>query len=211
MSSHSTLAESSQAMSRRAAVNTTMNFDDASSILDPIIDNEMEMDEELDQAANEIQQRYGSEKLHEINDRAYISSDEEVNTVTANNDQRQSRQIHEPAVVVEEEAEDEASISAAIEKQKKSLKASMKRSQEQALEQDKSFVTNPSEHYTAIVVKNLIKSDTAAPPQQPNIEPQNNVVNFKCFRKVGHAKIALIPVRKHLSADLIIDAASAAE
>ncbi|KAG2176498.1 hypothetical protein INT43_005738 [Umbelopsis isabellina] len=185
MSSHSAPAESSQAMPRRAAMNKTLNLDDASSILDPIIDDEIEMDEELDQAANEIQQRYGSEKLQEINDRAYISSDEEVNTMTANNDQPQHRQTHDPAVVVEEEAEDEASISAAIEKQKKSLKASMKRSQEQALEQDNSFVTNPSEHYTTIVVKNLIRPNTAR-PQQPEIEPQTNVVNYKRFRKAQH-------------------------
>ncbi|KAJ2959793.1 hypothetical protein NQZ79_g4771 [Umbelopsis isabellina] len=182
---HLTPAESSQAMSRRAAVNKSLNVDDASSILDPINDNDMEMDEELDQVANEIQQRYGSEKLQEINDRAYVSSDEDANTVTANNDQRQSRRTHEPVAVVEEEPEDEASISAAIEKQKKSLKESMKKSQEQALEQDNSFVTNPSEHYTTIVVKNLIKPDTT-PPQQSENGPQNNVINYKRFRKTQH-------------------------
>ncbi|KAM3589073.1 hypothetical protein VKS41_001497 [Umbelopsis sp. WA50703] len=186
---HSAPAESSHAMPIRAAVNISLHIDDASSILDPIDDHEaeMEMDKELDEAANEIQRRYGSEKLQEINDRAYVSSDEEVNEVSLHVSQRRSGssgQVNDQAVMAVE-VEDEASISAAIEKQKMSLKASMKRSQDQALEQDNSFVTNPSERYTTIVVQSLIKP-SAPPLQQSESTPQAGVVNFKRFRKTHH-------------------------
>jgi hypothetical protein len=135
-----------------------------------------------------------------------------VNEVSLHVSQRRSGssgQVNDQAVMAVE-VEDEASISAAIEKQKMSLKASMKRSQDQALEQDNSFVTNPSERYTTIVVQSLIKP-SAPPLQQSENTPQAGVVNFKRFRKVRSIKTALMPVPEVTQLTLPLDASSTAK
>lgn len=151
-------------------------------------------DHSVGESSPSVQPTQHTPRLADINSRTWHSSDEGEADVQVVVPASNRRRAHELPTLHDETMDakiNEKFIVDSIEKKQKSLKEAARKSREEAVEEDEAFVTDPSEKYSTVIVRNLVKAPTSA-PQRDAPTTNSNPVNYKRFRKVRATKRKLV-------------------
>jgi hypothetical protein len=147
-------------------------------------------DHSVGETSRSVQRTQHTPRLADINSRTWDSSDEgeaDVQIVVPASNSRRAHELATPHDEIMDANINEKFIVDSIEKKQKSLKEAARKSREEAVEEDEAFVTDPSEKYSTVIVRNLVKAPTSA-SQRDAPTTNSNTINYKRFRKVRATK-----------------------